>query len=153
MNSREKYVQMAKKRKLPQLEDLERDFAFKLSKDSEDFFFDIIKGMEESIIYARHVMENILFLGEEPHQSKIYEARFAKREELFKAYKKLMELKWKYRHVYFDTTEKGCADFIRESHGTWIKEVKPFLIELCEEMEGAWKSYKKGKQEKQRYFG
>ena len=153
MNSREKYAQMAKKRKLPRLEDLERDFAFKLSRDSEDFFFDIIKGMEESIIYARHVMENILFLGEEPHQSNIYEARFANREELFKAYKKLMELKWKYRLVYFDTTEKSCSDFIRESHGTWTKEVKPFLIELCGEMESAWKSYKRGKQEKQRYFG
>lgn len=153
MNAREKYAQVARKNRLPKLEELEANFAFKLSRDSEDFFFDIIKGIEESIIYARHVMENILFLGEESQQSQVYEARFVDREGLFNSYKKLMELKWKYRLVYFNTTEKNCESFIKESNLVWTREIKPHLLRVCREMEESWKSYKKGKQEKQRYFG
>lgn len=153
MNSREKYAQLAKKKRLPKLEELEANFAFKLSRDSEDFFFDIIKGIEESIIYARHVMENLLFLGEESQQSQVYESGFANREELFNAYRKLMELKWKYRQVYFNTTENNCEDFIKESNVLWAKDVKPHILKVCGDMENAWKIYRKGRQEKQRYFG
>ena len=152
MDSRKKYAEIAKKCKLPKLEDLERVFAFKLSKDSEDFYFDIIKGMEESIIYARQVMENILFIKEGSSQTQLYESRFMNKD-LFTAYKKLMELKWKYRKVYFDTREKDCNDFIRESYDIWTKEIKNHLVELCKNMEIAWKSYKKNRQEKQSYIG
>ena len=134
------------------IENLERIFAFKLSKDSEDIQFDILKGVEESIVYARNVMENLLFLNESSAQSHLYESSFMNKN-LFNAYKKLMELKWKYRKIYFDTKEKDCNDFIKQSYDIWIKDVKDPMIELCKNMENAWKSYKGNKQEKQRYFG
>ncbi len=151
MDAREKYTSLAKKKKLPKLEDLERVFAFKLSKDSEDFYFDIIKGIEESIVYARHVLEGLLFLHEGSLQSQIYEANFLKKNVL-EAYKKLMELKWKYRKVYFNTTPESCEEFIKESYKIWTKHIHGPLLELCNNLERAWKFYKR-KQEKQNYVG
>lgn len=152
MDSREKYAKMAKKYKLPKLENLEAVFAFRLSKDAENIYFDIIKGIEDSIIYARGVMENLLFIKEGSIQSQLYEARFLNKD-MFNSYKKLMELKWKYRKIYFDTKEKECNDFIRESYEIWTKEIKDHLVELCNTMEKAWKFYKKNPQQKQSYFG
>ena len=151
MNARDEYAGLAKKKKLPKLEELERIFAFKLSKDSEDFYFDIIKGIEESIVYARHILEGLLFLHEGSLQSQIYEAGFLKKK-LTESYKKLMELKWIYRKVYFNTTEKNCEEFIKKSYSMWTKHIHKPLLELCSDLENAWKHYRK-KQEKQTYFG
>ncbi len=152
MDSRKKYAEIASKKKLPKLEELERVFAFKLSKDAEDFYFDIIKGIEESLIYARHVMENLLFLSESSTQSQAYEAKF-RDQKLFDSYLKLMELKWRYRKVYFDTTEENCQDFINECYKTWTGDVNSVLLEVCNTMGEAWKNYRNKRQEKQNYFG
>ena len=153
MDSREKYAKMAEKNNLPKLEDLEKNFSFKLSKDTENIKFDILKGVEESIIYAREVMEKLLFISESSSQSHLYEARFINRKKVFMSYKKIMELKWKYRMVYFHTKEEDCQDFIRDSFDTWKKDIKPCIMEMCEKMEDAWKNYKNTKEERQRYFG
>jgi hypothetical protein len=152
-DARKKYAKMAKRFKLPKLENLEKVFAFKLSTDAENIYFDIIKGIEDSIIYARAVMENALFIDESSKWSQIYESRFVKRKELFGTYKKLMELKWKYRQIYFDTKDQECNCFIKDSYRMWTKEIKPAMLELCSEMEKAWKNFKKREREKQRYFG
>lgn len=153
MDSREEYVRMAKKFKLPKLEELENIFAFRLDTDSENIYFDIIKGIEESIIYARTVMENALFINENSKWSQVYESRFVKRKRLSSAYKKLMELKWIYRQIYFDTKIKECNYFIKNSYKIWTNEIKPVMLELCKEMENAWKNYREIKKEKQNYFG
>jgi len=152
MDARKKYAEIAKKKKLPKLEELESVFAFKLNKDSENLYFDILKVIEESIIYARQVMENALFLNAASTQSQVYESGFVNRS-LFDSYKKLMELKWRYRMTYFEGIGKNYNEFIRESYDIWIKEIRPSLLELCKNMENAWKYYKKNKGIKQSYFG
>ncbi len=152
MCSREKYKEMAKKFKLPKLEDLEKVFAFKLSKDSENIFYDIMKGIEETLIYSRKLLESLIFINEGSSPGHIYESRFIKKD-IFKSYKKLMEIRWKYINLYFHTTEKKCAEFIKTSYDDWNGEIKENILELSKDMENAWKNYKGKKQENQNYFG
>lgn len=154
MSPRKKYEKLRKKYGLPKLEELESMFSFKLSQDSVNVLYDVCKGMLESIEYAREILEPVLFLNEGSKPSDFYESSLIERKKYFKVYKMVMELRWKYIQLYFNSKETNLVNFINETYRTWKKELQKKLIELSKRMERGWKEYKiKGREEKQTYLG
>ena len=140
---KELYEIYIKKYKLEELEVLEQEFGFYLTKRGHPIYL-IIKFLDEKL----DSFKSFLMIFIEPRglinnfESKMLKDNF--KEKILEKYKLLMALEWKSLR-YLEKGEKYKIIYLKEMIKL-IREIRPFMILLSEKMSNNW--LKKNKKEK-----
>lgn len=146
------YEKIQKKFKLPEFEELNKEFELEALDKKEFLMRAVRRRMNDKVIFFCRIIENVIYPNGQS-QISTYEAGFFdddKKNELAKLHNKLMIFERQSLLLDITPEDNGDAEYIKTLTGGW-KNFKSELKEVVLTMENSWKNTVEEKEE--RYFG
>ena len=135
------YNELKKKFKLPEFNDIDREFEISDLEETSFLLRNIIRRIAEKLDFYSTMLEEIL----QPDTSNLYamhETRFfdeIEKKDMYELYSKLMSLSRQSIGLSLQHNEKDEVDFINNFFNEW-KYLKNELLKLVSKMRASWKA-------------
>ena len=150
--SPENYEKFARKYRLPEFGELDREFQISNIEKTDFILSEIRENMVDKLETFTDFLSDLL----QPDTTVVgmYESRVfpePKKKEIYAIFKRLMKYKRQSLAAHIENSDRRNADFIREFFGEWA-ELKPKLLSAVDEVEKSWETESE-ETEKLGYFG
>jgi len=158
MDIKKEYEALAKKYKLPDYEDLDREFELLYVMDIKEIKYVlrfIRRRINDKVAWACTMIQSIL----QPNPGSLVNLQESNcfnskddKQKLFNLLREMMQVERKSLLLDIKSDEKGDAVFINESYKQW-SSFKNEISWIAEKMHKHWSTVQEEKKERDRYFG